>query len=128
MAPCSTCKQNHLHRDCPKWVAEQAAKEATNATAQAKKETAPLEARVFECDGLDETSLAALLGTVFPDISVHKGGPTGPVPSPEQEAERAGPEVDLNDFLITYSRVLPVPDDLPNSGDLSQNCCSPSST
>ena len=47
---------------------------------------------------------------------MHKGGPTGPVPSPEQEAEQAGPEVDLNDFF-TYSRVLPVPDDLPISGD-----------
>ena len=88
MAPCGNCKQNHLHRDCPKWIAEQAAK-----TAEAAKTGAVLESRVFECEGLDDEALSALLSTVFVATA-----------EPMVGAGPEGPE-DLNDFMI-YPRVL----------------------
>ena len=75
MAPCGNCKQNHLHRDCPKWIAEQAAK-----TAEAAKTGAVLESRVFECEGLDDEALSALLSTVFVATAepMVGAGPEGP--------------------------------------------------
>ena len=61
---------------------------------------------MFECDGLDDVALSALLSTIFPDTAAAE---------PMIGAGPEGPE-DLNNFMI-YPRVLPPYTDTPNHRD-----------